>query len=508
MKILKFIFLITLITFSNNYTQDFWEQTAGPDTTTIWSLVINTDGDIFAGTSMDGVFRSTNNGASWTNLGISNYDIRSMAVSSNGDILLTTDPFGGIFRSTDNGNNWTNLGFTHYDKSIAINNSNGYIFIGTGAFGVGRTTDNGATWPYVNNGFTATMVPALIINSNGNIFAGTVTNSDSIGSGGVYRSTNNGDNWVQIKTGLSSLDVFSLAINLSGDIFAGTSGGGVFRSTNNGDNWVQISEGLTGDALYVYSLAINSNGDIFAGTAVGVFRSTDNGNNWVQINQGLTNTTVHSLAINSSGIVFAGTEGGIFRSLESSLPVELTSFNAKVNNNQVILNWETATEVDNYGFEIEREINSANNTEWEKIGFVQGNGNSNSPKNYSFVDRDLMGGSKFSYRLKQIDTDGNFEYSNVIEAEIIPTNFVLYQNYPNPFNPSTVIEFSLPEDLANVKLSIYNALGENVAELVSKSLVAGKYQYQWNAENVATGMYIYKLRTDKFVSVKKMILMK
>jgi len=96
----------------------------------------------------------------------------------------------------------------------------------------------------------------------------------------------------------------------------------------------------------------------------------------------------------------------------------------------------------------------------------------------------------------------------MVSGELIPAEYALEQNYPNPFNPSTVIEFSLPEDVSNVKLSIYNALGEKVAELVNSALTAGKYQYQWNAKNVATGMYIYELRTEKFVSVKKMILMK
>jgi hypothetical protein len=96
----------------------------------------------------------------------------------------------------------------------------------------------------------------------------------------------------------------------------------------------------------------------------------------------------------------------------------------------------------------------------------------------------------------------------MVTSELIPAQYALEQNYPNPFNPSTVIEFSLPENVGNVKLSIYNALGEKVAELVNTTLTAGKYQYQWNAQNVATGMYIYELRTDKFVSVKKMILIK
>jgi hypothetical protein len=96
----------------------------------------------------------------------------------------------------------------------------------------------------------------------------------------------------------------------------------------------------------------------------------------------------------------------------------------------------------------------------------------------------------------------------IVSGEMIPAEYALEQNYPNPFNPSTVVEFSLPEDVANVKLSIYNALGEKVAELVNTSLTAGKYSYQWNAQNIATGMYIYELRTEKFVSIKKMLLLK
>jgi hypothetical protein len=96
----------------------------------------------------------------------------------------------------------------------------------------------------------------------------------------------------------------------------------------------------------------------------------------------------------------------------------------------------------------------------------------------------------------------------MVSGELIPAAYALEQNYPNPFNPRTVIEFSLPEDVSNAKLSIFNALGEKVAELVNEALTAGKYKYQWNAQNVATGMYIYELRTDKFVSFKKMILLK
>jgi len=109
-------------------------------------------------------------------------------------------------------------------------------------------------------------------------------------------------------------------------------------------------------------------------------------------------------------------------------------------------------------------------------------------------------------------SDNTFTIENIVSVDDLksglPEEYDLYQSYPNPFNPSTVIEFSLPEDVSNVKLSIYNALGEKVAELLNSSLIAGKYSYEWNARDLATGMYIYELRTDKFVSIKKMMLFK
>jgi photosystem II stability/assembly factor-like uncharacterized protein len=320
MKIFSIALLVILAAFLNIYSQDIWEKTegsdtvtGGSDTVTTWSLAINSSGDIFAGTHFAGVFRSTDNGVSWTNLGITNYEIRSMAISSSDDILVNTDPWGGVRRSSDNGINWTNIGFAHFNHSIAIDDDTvEYIYVGTQIFGISRTTDNGANWVPVNNGMTASKVPSLKINSNGHVFAGTY-------GSGIFRTLDKGENWVQ--TNADSLYVLSLAINSNGDIFAGTSGSGAFRSTDNGDSWVQINQGLfgqNGQGYYVFSLAISLNGDIFAGTAEGVFQSTNNGDNWVQINQGLTNLDVHSLAINFNGDVFAGTDAGIFRTIPSA----------------------------------------------------------------------------------------------------------------------------------------------------------------------------------------------
>ncbi len=200
---------------------------------------------------------------------------------------------------------------------------------------------------------------------------------------------------------------------------------------------------------------------------------------------------------------------------ESALPVELTSFKAAAENNKVILNWQTATEVNNYGFSIERsqklEDRSQNN--WIEIGFVEGCGNSNSSKQYSFVDESVPGG-KYSYRLKQIDTDGSFSYSKEITVEIhrgesLPTDFVLYQNYPNPFNPVTVINYQLPVS-SNVQLKLFDITGKEIATLINEVKEAGYYNYNLDASELelTSGIYFYKLQTGEFSEVKKLVLLR
>ncbi len=185
------------------------------------------------------------------------------------------------------------------------------------------------------------------------------------------------------------------------------------------------------------------------------------------------------------------------------LPVELTSFNVQtVKNSKVELTWKTATEVNNYGFEVERKLNN----NWEKIGFVNGYGNSNSPKNYSFIDNNLEG-NKFVYRLKQIDIDGTYEFSKEIEIEVIPNKYSLEQNYPNPFNPTTSIRFTLPES-TNAKIVVYDVLGKVVKNLLNEKLEAGYHNVNFDASKLGSGLYIYTLETRNFTKVRKMLLLK
>ena len=188
----------------------------------------------------------------------------------------------------------------------------------------------------------------------------------------------------------------------------------------------------------------------------------------------------------------------------SELPVELVSFTATIVDNGVQLKWHTETEVNNYGFEILRSTQTDN---WKKIGFVEGSGNSNSPKHYSFLDKIIHPG-KYSYRLKQIDNDGSYKILNTVQIAFGSVeNFQLNQNYPNPFNPSTTISFTLPKS-GHVTLKIFNAIGEEVTTIIDGFVEVGSHSFNFNAEGLTSGIYLYRLSTEGVVLTKKMLYLK
>src|SRR5690554_996651 len=209
----------------------------------------------------------------------------------------------------------------------------------------------------------------------------------------------------------------------------------------------------------------------------------------------------------SKMIQHAIANGGTFTGF---VPVELKSFTASVIDGKVNLNWQTASETNNYGFEVERKAAGQNFT---KIGFVPGYGTTTEVKRYNFIDNSLTSGN-YIYRLKQIDFDGTFEYSNEVEVEIDfgPTSYFLSQNYPNPFNPTTKIEFSLASD-SKVTLKVFDILGQEVATIVNGDLGAGVHSFNFDASAFNSGVYVYTIDAvgfdgSNFTSTRKMILTK
>jgi hypothetical protein len=202
----------------------------------------------------------------------------------------------------------------------------------------------------------------------------------------------------------------------------------------------------------------------------------------------------------------------------SLLPVELVSFTATAEKENVILSWQTATETKNYGFEIERAIDNGASTpspkngsvaqhDWVRIGFVEGNGTTNAPKSYSFTDKTANG--KISYRLKQIDRDGKFEYSQTVEVNVssAPLKFNLAQNFPNPFNPSTTLAYTIATE-SFVTIKVYDIVGREVTTLVNERKKEGRYEDAFDGSHISSGVYICKMAAASYTSLIKMIITK
>jgi hypothetical protein len=454
----------------------------------------------FAGPDL-GVYKSVDNGASWDTSGLSSSSILSL-------ITYGTNVFAGtigegIYRSTNNGKDWTlqNTGLTSFDIwAFAIKDTN--IFAGADD-GVYISANNGDSWTLLNSDLSDTVDNVYCLAVNGNhVFAGTTDR-------GVHISDNNGTEWQQINNGLSgSGAVYSLIVS-NNKIFAGTDSG-VFLSSNNGDDWE--AAGLNGITIHAFAVSTTN---LFAG-GDSLYLSTNSGTNWASFD---FDYSPYSLSVSGTNIL-AGIGGGLWiRPIsEIPLPVELSSFATKIQGRNIQLNWQTKTEKNSNKFEIER-MNSGgniNNSIWQSVGSVKAADLSNSTKQYSFTDNNLQKG-KYQYRLKMIDNDGTFEYSNVVEADVaLPNNFELSQNYPNPFNPTTRINYSLPFD-SNVSLDIYNIVGEKVAQLVNQEQAAGYYSVDFNSsvvKSLSSGVYLYRIHAvnnslgKDFSSIKKMIMLK
>lgn len=210
----------------------------------------------------------------------------------------------------------------------------------------------------------------------------------------------------------------------------------------------------------------------------------------------------------------AGNESAFSNRIDTTIaattPVELSLFTAHLNANQVNLVWKTESESNNFGFDVERRMNSE--SKFKKIGFISGNGTTMEPQEYKFVDENIEKGTYY-YRLKQIDFDAKFEYSSTIKIVVdIPEEYKLLQNYPNPFNPKTTIVYNLAA-ACHVKLTIYDVTGREIQKVVDKMQEAGHYEVEWSAQNsqkqsIAGGMYYYKLETPDFTQFRKMLLLK
>jgi hypothetical protein len=487
MKYLLF-FILFHFSISYNYNLDAqWVQTNCPG-----SLIncLAVSGTNVIASANEGMYISTDNGSTWSTTPTGPTYIKALAFAGT-NIFAGTN--SGLFLSTDNGINWNTI---NPDRSgsgaqcLAVSGTNIYAGV-RWAGGIFLSTNNGVDWTHVVNGLTNDDISSIVINGS-NVIAGT--------GDGIFISTNDGTNWTPINNGINVNWVKSFAVNGT-NIYAAANyfedGGGVYYTSDNGSNW--SSAGLK--ELWVIGLAcVGTN--LFAATQVGgVYLSTNNGTDWTQVGLG------GSLSIIANDTyIFAGASGVYKRPIsELILPVELTSFIANIKNNSIILNWKTATELNNMGFNVERSVNKS---DWSNIAFIHGNQNSSRIINYSYIDKSINQSGKYFYRLKQIDNDGSFKYSVIVEADVnSPSAFCLNQNYPNPFNPSTTIKYSITKE-GNVKLTVYNTIGSKVTTIVNEYKPAGNYSVQFNGSNLASGIYMYRLESGNYSTAKNFIILK
>ena len=379
---------------------------------------------------------------------------------------------------------------------------------------VWKTVNRGNSWTSASQvlSSSAKLRSLAIAPSNTNVlYAADQTN--------MWKTTNGGaTNWTSITLPVTSDYLTYIAVkdtdpNTLWITFGGyTNGLKVYESTNGGTSWTNISTGLPNLPVMciVYNKRATDRNVLFVGTDVGVYVK-DGTDVWTSYNAGLPNVVVTELEIFYGGVtdkLRAGTFGrGLWETdIEAALPVVLSSFISTVIGRNVKIDWVTASEQNNYGFDIERKIVTGN---FIKIGFIQGKGTVTTPSNYSFVDRNLQTG-KYQYRLKQIDYNGNIKYHNLSgQVEVgIPAEFSLSQNYPNPFNPRTRISFAIPYE-SKVNLIIFDITGREVIRLINNEIKKeGYYEAELDGSKLASGIYFYRITAGDFSETKRMTLIK
>ncbi|MDH3268879.1 MAG: T9SS type A sorting domain-containing protein [Ignavibacteria bacterium] len=469
---------------------------------------ISSDGQTFI-TGHGSVYCSAFNGCIADRIGQFRFNINGSQINS------VIDPGGIIYSiaySPDEtiiaaGTGYNNTGEIRiYDSNFNLLNvlpghgleTNSLVFTNDGQYLISGGSDgNIKFWDYNNGTLVTTLQHGTYLNGGSNIKL-------AISPDGQYlASSGNGDNiTVKIwKVSDGSL-VHTFNVNNeyigSGNVEFSPNGfylaNGLTLSGSGGLGWyglIRFYEVSSGDLVREYIDSVGS--PTTGGIRDIAFSAT--GNNYFAYGTGYRITGKLRLALTDLDLV-----------LDPTIPVELSSFTAAVDNNNVTLNWQTATEKNNSGFEILRSAENDNN--WNQIGFIEGHGTTTESKSYSFADINLEPGS-YSYKLVQIDFDGTRNESEIVNVEIgsQPTEYSLSQNYPNPFNPSTTIQYTIPQS-GNVRLIVYNSLGGEVATLVNEYKESGNYKINFDASNLSSGIYYYRLASNSFNEIKKMILLK
>ncbi len=435
----------------------------------------------------------------------------------------------GIYKTTDGGVSWQKdqAIYTNSDYGpayIHFFDSNNCVIVGdktssTDGFEIYTTTNAGIDW----NEVPQTNIPPL--------YPGEWVDNTVVGEWGdciwlqsfpaqghsprIFKTTNKGYNWIAIQpTDATNSDKLTISFQSETTgmlVMFSPSRSLVEKTTDGGETWNEVA-GPYGCVPINLSYVPGTSGayvmagdaDFYAYTGGSAY-TLDGGNNWTSLDNG------NYCFLNFiSETVGWGTPWGVnevYKYSGPALPVELASFTATVNGNAVNLNWSTATETNNKGFDVQRLEAGNQKLQWEDMGFIEGKGTTTEQHQYSFTNKEVPEG-KYTYRLKQIDLNGTFNYSDEVNVEVTSIyTYFLTQNYPNPFNPTTTIKFGVKEK-SNVRIDIFNSIGEKVSTILNEEREAGIYSIDFSASDLPSGVYLYRIQSGNYTAVKKMILMK
>ncbi|MFZ0455236.1 MAG: T9SS type A sorting domain-containing protein [Ignavibacteriaceae bacterium] len=521
--------------------------------------VAASDSVIYAGVYADRIYRSTDGGTSWTACGNGlppATDVREFAFVPNGgggsSVVALSEP-SEIFLSTNNGNNWNAIknnlwaGLFWSLTTAQLNSDTSAIFVGTES-GVFRSTNAGFTWDVVNQGLSACIVTALGV-SKTSVFAGT-------GGNGIFRSSDQGFTWIPVNNGLDSAFIESiqtyggLTVNsiasFGNTLLAGTLAG-IFRSADKGATWNDVNNDWTRQQIWSFT---KSDSAIFAGGSVFlVFRSTDDGITWNHGDTSFSSGSVMALTSENGKLFAAAMEGGAYRSIDNGInwskiyspsqfdypyalayvsPYLLLGAGTQglLRSNDDGNTWTGGSnglpaDCDIYDFVVTGSnvfagtnggvfLSTDFGLHWSNVTSKELN---SGIRSLAIVGSDLVAGTGGAGVIWKRPLSEMIAFSNV--SERIPAfNFELEQNYPNPFNPTTTIKYSIIKE-SFVTIKVYDILGKEITTLVNEKKPLGKYSVNFNASNLPSGVYLYRMKAipegrqaGRFVSTKKFVLLK
>jgi len=505
-KLSLFSVSIILLLFSTSlYSQTGWVQQNSGTGSNLYSITFT---DINTGTAvgLSGIIRhTTNGGMNWFSQmsGTSSTLYSVHFVNANTGTIVGS---GGIIRRTINGGvNWfpQTSGTSQTLKFVYFINSNTGVIVGNNGI-IRRTINGGINWFSQYSGTTSNLNSVYFINANTGTTVGTY--------GTVRKTTNGGINWFSQSVPTTTYELTSIYfLNASTGFITKSNYNytrSIYRTTNGGITWNEI---YTGSVHTLRAVDFpSSNSGYLMGDEGDIFKSSDGGLTWSFFSAGVMNWFYDGSFANENtgwvvgtgGIILKTTTGGV---VVPDPPSNLIGF--AISDTSIFLAWYDNS-TNETGFKIERSINSSSN--WVLIDSVGAN-----VENY-IDDNGLIPNNTYFYKVCACIFGANSSYSNVIFVYLtdikkisskIPEDYNLFQNYPNPFNPRTHIKFDLPK-ATNMKITIYDNLGRVISELVNKKLNAGRYEVEWNAPGNPSGIYFYKIETNDFIDVKKMVLTK